>query len=40
MIYTHGQGQIIPGLEKELAGMAVGEEFDVKILDIKAAAAK
>lgn len=24
MTYVHGQGQIIPGLEKELAGMAAG----------------
>ena len=31
MIYTHGKGEIIPGLEKELAGMAVGAEKKVKV---------
>lgn len=31
MQYVHGMGQIIPGLEKELAGMAVGGEKKVTI---------
>ncbi|HEX2932609.1 MAG TPA: peptidylprolyl isomerase [Candidatus Binatia bacterium] len=31
MHYVHGQGQIIPGLEKELAGMAVGAEKKVTV---------
>lgn len=31
MHYTHGQNQIIPGLEKELAGMAVGGEKKVTL---------
>lgn len=31
MTYIHGQGQIIPGLEKEMAGMAVGAGKKVKI---------
>ena len=31
MHYTHGQGQIISGLEKELAGMAVGGEKKVTL---------
>jgi FKBP-type peptidyl-prolyl cis-trans isomerase SlyD len=31
MHYVHGQGQIIPGLEKELAGMAVGGEKKVTV---------
>ena len=29
--YVHGTGQIIPGLEKELAGMAVGAEKKVTV---------
>src|SRR5919109_5621509 len=29
--YTHGQHQIIPGLEKELSGMKVGQEKHVKV---------
>ena len=29
--YTHGQKQIIPGLEKGLAGMKVGDEKRVKV---------
>ena len=29
--YTHGQHQIIPGLEKGLAGMKVGDEKRVKV---------
>jgi FKBP-type peptidyl-prolyl cis-trans isomerase SlyD len=31
MNYTHGKGQIIPGLEKEMAGMAVGAEKKVTV---------
>jgi FKBP-type peptidyl-prolyl cis-trans isomerase SlyD len=31
MQYIHGQGQIIPGLEKELAGMAVSDEKKVTL---------
>ena len=31
MSYIHGQGQIIPGLEKELSGMKVGEEKKVQV---------
>jgi FKBP-type peptidyl-prolyl cis-trans isomerase SlyD len=31
MSYTHGQGQIIPGLERELSGMKVGEEKKVLV---------
>lgn len=31
MSYTHGKGEIIPGLEKELAGMPVGAEKKVTI---------
>jgi FKBP-type peptidyl-prolyl cis-trans isomerase SlyD len=31
MSYTQGKGEIIPGLEKELAGMAVGAEKKVKV---------
>ena len=29
--YTHGKNQIIPGLEKQLAGMKVGGEKQVKV---------
>jgi FKBP-type peptidyl-prolyl cis-trans isomerase SlyD len=29
--YVHGQHQMIPGLEKELAGMKVGQEKHVKV---------
>jgi FKBP-type peptidyl-prolyl cis-trans isomerase 2 len=29
--YIHGQGQIIPGLERELAGLVVGEEKAVTV---------
>ena len=29
--YTHGAGHIIPGLEKELAGMNVGDKKTVKV---------
>jgi FKBP-type peptidyl-prolyl cis-trans isomerase SlyD len=31
MHYVHGKGQIIPGLEKELTGMAVGGEKKVTV---------
>jgi FKBP-type peptidyl-prolyl cis-trans isomerase SlyD len=31
MSYTHGKGEIIPGLERELTGMAVGAEKKVKV---------
>lgn len=29
--YTHGQGQILPGLEKELAGMEAGDEKKIQL---------
>ena len=29
--YTHGQHQIIPGLERELTGMKTGEEKSIKV---------
>jgi len=29
MVYLHGAGNIIPGLEKALAGKAVGDRFEV-----------
>jgi FKBP-type peptidyl-prolyl cis-trans isomerase SlyD len=29
MVYVHGQGQIVPGLEKALTGMKVGEQKTV-----------
>lgn len=31
MIYAHGQGQIVPGLEKALAGMKTGEQKTVTV---------
>jgi FKBP-type peptidyl-prolyl cis-trans isomerase SlyD len=31
MQYVHGKGQIIPGLEKELAGLSVGSEKKVTV---------
>lgn len=31
LTYTHGSSQIIPGLEKELAGMKVGEKKEVRV---------
>lgn len=31
LVYTHGQGQIIPGLEKALAGLRVGDAKHVVI---------
>lgn len=30
--YTHGSGQIIPGLSKQLEGMKVGEEKEVQVI--------
>ncbi|NLG51322.1 MAG: peptidylprolyl isomerase [Chloroflexi bacterium] len=32
LMYIQGQGQIIPGLEKQLAGMETGQEKDVVVL--------
>lgn len=32
LVYLHGRGQIIPGLEKELVGMAVGDAKKVSVL--------
>ena len=29
--YLHGSGAIVPGLEKEMTGKAVGDKFEVKI---------
>ena len=31
MSYIHGKGQIIPGLEKELLGMKIGEEKKIQV---------
>ena len=31
LTYTHGAGQIVPGLEKELAGMIVGEQKKILV---------
>ena len=31
MSYVHGKGQIIPGLEKELSGMKVGDQKKVHV---------
>lgn len=31
LIYTHGQGQILPGLEKELSGMKLNEAKKVRL---------
>jgi FKBP-type peptidyl-prolyl cis-trans isomerase SlyD len=31
MVYVHGQGQIVPGLEKALTGMKMGEEKTVVV---------
>jgi FKBP-type peptidyl-prolyl cis-trans isomerase 2 len=31
LTYTHGQGQIIPGLSKELEGLKVGDKKDVTV---------
>lgn len=32
LVYLHGAGNIIPGLERELAGLAVGSAKSVKVL--------
>jgi FKBP-type peptidyl-prolyl cis-trans isomerase SlyD len=29
--YLHGKGNIVPGLEKEMAGKKVGDKFNVKV---------
>ncbi len=31
LVYLHGHGNIIPGLEKELVGKSVGEKLSVKV---------
>ena len=31
LAYLHGRGQLIPGLERELTGRAVGDRLEVKI---------
>lgn len=31
LVYTQGEGQIIPGLERELAGLGVGDEKSVRV---------
>ncbi|HEU4669155.1 MAG TPA: peptidylprolyl isomerase [Dyella sp.] len=31
LTYLHGVGQIVPGLEKEMAGRAVGDQFKVDV---------
>jgi FKBP-type peptidyl-prolyl cis-trans isomerase 2 len=31
MTYTHGQGQIIPGLEKGMAGMKINDEKTIRV---------
>jgi len=31
MVYLHGSGNIIPGLEKAMAGRSEGEQFEVKV---------
>src|ERR687890_2174901 len=31
LTYIHGAGQIVPGLEKELAGMTVGERKKIQV---------
>jgi FKBP-type peptidyl-prolyl cis-trans isomerase 2 len=30
--YTHGQGQLIPALEKQLSGMKVGDEKNIQLI--------
>lgn len=32
LVYLHGVGAIVPGLERGLEGRAVGERFDVRVL--------
>ena len=34
LVFIQGQGQIIPGLERELYGMALGEEKDVVVAPV------
>jgi FKBP-type peptidyl-prolyl cis-trans isomerase SlyD len=31
LVYLHGKGAIIPGLEEELAGKAIGDQFEVRV---------
>ena len=31
MVYTHGAGHIVPGLERQLAGKSVGDECDIHV---------
>jgi FKBP-type peptidyl-prolyl cis-trans isomerase SlyD len=31
LVYTHGKGEIVPGLEKELAGLKAGDTKQVKV---------
>lgn len=31
LTYTHGQGQILPGLEKELAGLGINDEKNIRL---------
>lgn len=32
LVYTQGEGQIIPGLEREMVGLAVGDAKDVRVV--------
>jgi len=36
MTYLHGSGNIIPGLEKALAGKAAGDQFEVTVEPVEA----
>jgi FKBP-type peptidyl-prolyl cis-trans isomerase SlyD len=36
MVYLHGHGNLIPGLERELAGQAVGAELNVSVAPAEA----
>ncbi len=29
--YLHGMGQVVPGLEKELEGLAIGDKKDITV---------
>ena len=31
MVYIHGAGQIVPGLERQLAGKSAGDEFQLQV---------
>jgi FKBP-type peptidyl-prolyl cis-trans isomerase SlyD len=31
LTYLHGKGNIVPGLEKEMAGKKIGDKFNVKV---------